>query len=346
VELMSLSAQDMRIITGVAFSPDGSRVMSGEESMTVKTWDISPSGDAEWANLPAASYEAAPIDHPSSEELLAFMPTGPAVLVSGSNNSVNLWDPQAWPNGPIRRFRRPGHGCCAFGVDVSSDGATIAVSYCDGTVSVRDFASGREVLAVETHQCPPLTDLHPSGEYLAIGGVFDGAAGYVGPIRILDRSGRVVSLLRDEGRFRVEDAVFSPDGRLIATTGYYVGPGTEEDYRVRIWDWRRAEVITRISGYAERLAFDPNGTRIAGTRYGQARIWDVQLLALSGAAASWDVAFSPDGSMLASTTFDGTARVWALDIDDLLEIARQNVTRSLTDEECRQYLNLQACPNL
>jgi WD40 repeat protein len=58
------------------------------------------------------------------------------------------------------------------------------------------------------------------------------------------------------------------------------------------------------------------------------------------------VAFSPDGSMLASSTFDGTARVWALDIDDLLEIARQNVTRSLTDEECRQYLNLQACPNL
>jgi WD40 repeat protein len=160
----------------------------------------------------------------------------------------------------------------------------------------------------------------------------------------------------------------------------------------RIWDWRRAEVITRISGYAERLAFDPSGTRIAGTRYGQARIWDVQSgevlatlasqpgdvlgiafspdgsrlatstgdgtvhlfdaasglqrLALSGAAAPGDVAFSPDGSMLASSTFDGTARVWALDIDDLLEIARQNVTRSLTDEECRQYLHLQACLNL
>jgi hypothetical protein len=34
--------------------------------------------------------------------------------------------------------------------------------------------------------------------------------------------------------------------------------------------------------------------------------------------------------MLASRPVDGT-RVWALDIDDLLAIARQNVTRSLTE---------------
>jgi hypothetical protein len=38
-------------------------------------------------------------------------------------------------------------------------------------------------------------------------------------------------------------------------------------------------------------------------------------------------------------------RIWALDIDDLLEIARQNVTRSLTDEECRLYLHTAACPD-
>ena len=54
------------------------------------------------------------------------------------------------------------------------------------------------------------------------------------------------------------------------------------------------------------------------------------------------VAFSPDGSLLASV--DGTTvRVWALEIDDLLEMARQNVTRSFTDEECRQYLHLASC---
>ena len=55
------------------------------------------------------------------------------------------------------------------------------------------------------------------------------------------------------------------------------------------------------------------------------------------------VAFSPDGSTLA-TLGDGILRIWALDIDDLLEIAHGEVTRSLTDEECRQYLHVEACP--
>ena len=36
-------------------------------------------------------------------------------------------------------------------------------------------------------------------------------------------------------------------------------------------------------------------------------------------------------------------RIWALDIDDLLGIAGENVTRTLTDEECRQYLHLDRC---
>jgi hypothetical protein len=41
---------------------------------------------------------------------------------------------------------------------------------------------------------------------------------------------------------------------------------------------------------------------------------------------------------------DEMVRVWALDIDDLLEIARREVTRSLTDAECRQFLHVEVCP--
>jgi hypothetical protein len=36
-------------------------------------------------------------------------------------------------------------------------------------------------------------------------------------------------------------------------------------------------------------------------------------------------------------------RVWALDTDDLIEVADHEITRTLTDEECRQYLHA-ACP--
>jgi hypothetical protein len=31
--------------------------------------------------------------------------------------------------------------------------------------------------------------------------------------------------------------------------------------------------------------------------------------------------------------------VWALDLDDLIPISREQATRGLTDDECRQYLH-------
>jgi hypothetical protein len=36
--------------------------------------------------------------------------------------------------------------------------------------------------------------------------------------------------------------------------------------------------------------------------------------------------------------------VWALKLDDLIDIAKKELTRGLTDEECRQYLHVERCP--
>jgi hypothetical protein len=79
---------------------------------------------------------------------------------------------------------------------------------------------------------------------------------------------------------------------------------------------------------------------------------------LRTAADEWDAA-DRDASFLASgarlDSFarwrdtsgllggDGVARVWAVDLDDLVELARDEVTRTLTDGECRQYLRQESC---
>jgi len=56
------------------------------------------------------------------------------------------------------------------------------------------------------------------------------------------------------------------------------------------------------------------------------------------------VAYSPDGKRLASSSVDGTTRVYAVDVDDLVALARSRLTRWFTPAECKQYLHMDVCP--
>jgi WD40 repeat protein len=96
------------------------------------------------------------------------------------------------------------------------------------------------------------------------------------------------------------------------------------------------------------VAFSADGSRLASSHDGTVRVWDPstgeQLLVLRGHYTSASsVAFSPDGSRLASVGAEGVVRVWALELDELVDIAEREVTRALTDEECRQFLHQQRC---
>ena len=102
------------------------------------------------------------------------------------------------------------------------------------------------------------------------------------------------------------NVVFSPDGELLATSG--------EDATIRLFD-------TQAESGAQRLVLRGHELLVSG------------------------LDFSPDGKRLASAAPDGVVRVWALDLDELIAIAEDELTRGLTDDECRQYLHLpQGCP--
>ena len=60
-------------------------------------------------------------------------------------------------------------------------------------------------------------------------------------------------------------------------------------------------------------------------------------------AAVYDVDFSPDGVHLVSGSRDRTARIFALDVDELLSLGDAHLTRSLSSEECQQYLHVADC---
>ena len=98
-----------------------------------------------------------------------------------------------------------------------------------------------------------------------------------------------------------------------------------------------------------------DGKRLATASYDRtAKVWDAvsgkELLTLRGHTGRvFALAYSPDGKRLGTASEDETAQIYALDMHELLDLARGRVTRtprSLTLEECQRYLQSETCPPL
>jgi WD40 repeat protein/DNA-binding SARP family transcriptional activator len=112
---------------------------------------------------------------------------------------------------------------------------------------------------------------------------------------------------------RIANAVFSPDGRLVATTS--------NDETARIWDVGTGELLQTLAGHTEivfQSAFSPDGSLlVTGSLDNSARLWDVatgsELRKFTGHTGGvYSVAFSTDGTHAISTGKDGTIRFWDL----------------------------------
>jgi WD40 repeat protein len=102
----------------------------------------------------------------------------------------------------------------------------------------------------------------------------------------------------------VSKVVFSPDGRLIATSSW--------DETAKVWNAATGQDLLTLRGNAGRallsIAFSPDGKGvITGGVDGIAKVWDAatgrELLALRGHAGPiYDVAFWPDGKRIATAS--------------------------------------------
>jgi WD40 repeat protein len=103
------------------------------------------------------------------------------------------------------------------------------------------------------------------------------------------------------------------------------------------------------NGEVYAIAFSADGKTIATASTDKtAKLWAAdtgkELLTVNTPDELTGVAISPDGSHLAVAGYDGTNRIYLLKIEDLVALAKQRVTRSLTIEECQQYLHVEQCP--
>jgi WD40 repeat protein len=138
---------------------------------------------------------------------------------------------------------------------------------------------------------------------------------------------------------------YSPDGNYLAVSGLNI--------TVTIYDIQSGKVTNTISGYKSAVMgmdLSQDGTLLATSHAdGTVKEWNLltgqELLALSGNSSPVpSVVFNPDSKYLITSGFDGTTRVFVLDLDELIRLAQSRVTRTLTEQECRQYLHTESCP--
>jgi WD40 repeat protein len=223
------------------------------------------------------------------------------------------------------------------------DGTRLATSGADGMVRLWDATNGNllaEVMVREDGAGVWAVDFSPDGQYLAAGTEITDAI-----VKVWRLAGDSLIDHHTLTGFpsRVGHVAFSPDSSLLVTSG--------AGNHVALWDVSTGELVYSFSGHASTVrhaAFSSDGRTLASAGLdGFIRLWDVASgnnFLILPAASPWSIAFSPDGAYLYASNRAGELRVYAVQLEALVSLARSRLTRSLTDEECRQYLHLEACP--
>ena len=181
-----------------------------------------------------------------------------------------------------------------------SAGGLVATGGRNGEIKLFDLVAGRDIATLKHPGPVRCLAVTPDGETLA-------AAAEDGPVTLWD-----VDTRRQRGVLEYGDPIwclaFTPDGQKLAAGSWDGG---------RLWDLASHEELITLSRRILRLAFSPDGKRMASVGgAAPVRLWDmVQLSELEPieqphASYATAVAFSPDGEVLATGGWDTEIKLW------------------------------------
>ncbi|MEN8235397.1 MAG: hypothetical protein ABFR89_10810, partial [Actinomycetota bacterium] len=378
-------------IWDLVFTGSGLTLASAAED-TVRLWDLDVSGRSEWMVLAGApdtlsSVAYSPdgsllargpidegvviVDALTGEEVdrfetvswqvpdLTFSPDGKhlAVATASPLAPVQVWNVEAGePVAALGGFEESPHWPFVWSVQYSPDGSLLG-AVVQTKVQLWDANTYEEILTIpledpENHAVRELA-FHPDGTRFAVRGTSTNSDGKTGDfVNTYNLEGeRLLTCCEQWWEKWAASVDYSPDGALLLTSGMNQQTG---EGLVVLWDAETGEEVASLPGHpntAWDAVFSPDGSVIASSSGPDSRIWDAltqeEIVTLPNPSDGiiYEVAFSPDGKRLATTgDFGSDVYVWALDLDDLIEIAESRLTRGFTAAECEAYA-FDPCPS-
>jgi WD40 repeat protein len=329
-------------VYALAFDPKGERILSGsgaypgdrQRPAELKLWDLSRRQPVRDLEVGGGAVWCA-----------AFDPTGGSVASGNADGIVRVTD---LTGADIRKARHlTGHVGPVYGVGFSPDGKSLASGGHDGTIRLWDVASSQTTHQLRGHAgFTQSVEFAPGGQWLVSAGSDSSVRlwelatsrewatlrGHTAPVRqaFFHTDGSALASVSEDATLKVwsaarggnprnllmrnglpNRAVFSPDGRLIATGGWGV---------VKLWDAATGRELKTMSSplnsrEVTALAFGPAGMLATAGTLGVILLWDAErgeiihtFPRLPGQVRC--IEFSPDAEQMAAACDDGTTTVW------------------------------------